>query len=154
MVLAQTLGLGLLLIVVLLVAAVIIRRAVLVRAGGFDVSWRIDPGPDDRGWILGQARFRDGKLALYRSFSAWPRASLAMDRAALTLDAVRPPVGAEPDLLPRGVAIIGGRCLGTRLEMALAEDALTALRSWVESRPPGSSLPGARLPGSREPGTE
>lgn len=147
MVLAQTLGLGALLIVVLLVAVVIVRRAVLVRAGSFDVSWRVDPGADDRGWILGQARFRDGRLALYRSFSAWPRASLTLDRAALALDAVRPPVGAEPDLLPRGVAIVTGRCTDTRIELALAEDALTALRSWVESRPPGSRLPDRGQPG-------
>lgn len=141
MVLAQTWGLGALLLVVLLVAVVIVRRAVLVRAGSFDVSWRLNPDADDRGWILGQARFRDGRLALYRSFSPWPRASLALDRAELALGAVRPPAGAEPDLLPRGVAIVTGRCSDTRLELALAEDALTALRSWVESRPPGSRLP-------------
>lgn len=141
MVLAQMLGLGALLIVVLLVAVVIIRRAVLVRVGSFDVSWRVDPGADDRGWILGQARFRDGRLALYRSFSAWPGPSLTLDRAALALGQVRPPMGAEPDLLTRGVAIVGGRCSGSRIELALAEDALTALRSWVESRPPGSRLP-------------
>jgi F-type H+-transporting ATPase subunit epsilon len=45
--------------------------------------------------------------------------------------------GAEPELLPVSVAIVTASCAGTPLELALTDDALTALRSWVESRPPG-----------------
>lgn len=139
--LAQAIGLTLVAAAVVLITIILIRRAVLVRAGGFDVSWRLHPGDDDRGWILGQARFHGGKLALYRSFSAWPTPSIVMGRAALGLGAIRAPMGAEPDLLPDGVAIVAGSWEQTPLELALAEDALTALRSWVESRPPGSRLP-------------
>jgi hypothetical protein len=139
--LAEFVGLGLLILVVALALIVAVRRAILIRAGGFDISWRLRPANDDRGWMLGQARFRRGQLALYRSFSAWPTAAMTLDRAALVLGAVRPPHGSEPDLLPRAVAIVTGSCAGTPLDLALTDDALTALRSWVESRPPGSRIP-------------
>lgn len=138
---AEIAGLALLVVLVVLALAMALRRAILVRAGGFDVSWRLRPGSDDRGWTLGQARFRRGQLALYRSFSAWPTAALALDRDALMLGSVRSPIGAEPDLLPASAAIVTGSCAGQPLELALATDALTALRSWVESRPPGSRRP-------------
>jgi hypothetical protein len=139
--LAEFAGITLLILVVALALILALRRIILLRAGGFDVSWRVRPGNDDRGWMLGQARFRRGQLALYRSFSAWPTAAMTMDRAALILGAVRPPRGSEPDLLPASVAIVTGSSAGTPLELALSEDALTALRSWVESRPPGSRIP-------------
>lgn len=139
--LAEIVGLTLLIGVVALALVVVLRRAILVRAGGFDVSWRLNPARDDRGWMLGQARFRRGQLALYRSFSAWPTAALTLDRGALMLGMVREPIGAEPDLLPASTVIVTGSCAGTPLELAVTADALTALRSWVESRPPGSRLP-------------
>lgn len=139
--LAEFVGLALLVVLVALGLIVAVRRVILIRTGGFDVSWRLRPANDDRGWMLGQARFRRGQLALYRSFSAWPTAAMTLDRSALVLGAVRPPHGAEPELLPASVAIVTGSCAGTPLELALTEDALTALRSWVESRPPGSRVP-------------
>lgn len=139
--LAEIVGLALLAVVVVLVLIVATRRVVLVRAGGFDISWRVRPMQGDRGWILGQARFRHGQLALYRSFSAWPMAAMTLDRSALVLGAVRAPIGAESDLLPASVAIVTGSCSGTALELAMTHDALMALRSWVESRLPGSRFP-------------
>lgn len=139
--LAETVGLAVLAVVVLLALIVASRRVVLIRAGGFDVSWRVRPGADDRGWMLGQARFRRGQLALYRSFSAWPTAAMTLDRSVLILGSVRGRIGAESDLLPASVVIVGGSCAGIPLELALSEDALTALRSWVESRLPGSRIP-------------
>ncbi len=136
--LAEFVGLTLLIVLIALGLILGLRRVLLIRAGGFDVSWRLRPGDHDRGWVLGQARFRRGQLALYRSFSAWPTAAMTLDRSALMLGAVRPPHGAEPELLPVSVAIVTASCAGTPLELALTDDALTALRSWVESRPPGS----------------
>jgi hypothetical protein len=62
--LAEFVGLGLLILVVVLALIVAVRRAILIRAGGFDISWRLRPANDDRGWMLGQARFRRGQLAL------------------------------------------------------------------------------------------
>lgn len=139
--LVEVVGLVLLAAIVALAFVVALRRIILVRAGGFDVSWRLRPAQDDRGWVLGQAQFRRGQLALYRSFSAWPTAALTMDRAALSLGGTRPPYPGEPDLLPASVAIVTGSCAGVPVELALTDDALTALRSWVESRPPGSRGP-------------
>lgn len=141
MMVTEIVGLTLLVVVVVLGLVVAARRLVLVRVGGFDVSWRQRPGHDDRGWILGQARFRRGQLALYRSFSPLPMAALTLDRAALVLGAVRPQRGAEPDLLPTSTVIVMGSCRDLPIELALTGDALTALRSWVESRPPGSRMP-------------
>lgn len=139
--LVEMVGFLVLAAVVLLIVIIVARRAVLVRAGGFDVSWRCNPAADDRGWLLGQARYRGDELGLYRSFSPLPTPALTVARASLLLGAIREPVGAEPDLLPPGVVIVPGSCQGVPLELALSEDALTALRAWVESRPPGSRLP-------------
>lgn len=151
--LVEMIGFLVLAAVVLLVVFIIVRRAVLIRAGGFDVSWRCNPGANDRGWLLGQARYRGDELGLYRSFSPLPTPALTISRASLQLGAIRPPVGEEPELLPPGVVIVPGSFGGTPLELALTEDALTALRAWVESRPPGSRLPSAGLDDRRPEST-
>lgn len=145
--LAEVVGLVVLLCVVALIIVIAVRRAILIRAGGFDINWRRRPATDDRGWLLGQARFRGGRLGLYRAFSVLPAAAMTVDRDELQLGPVRPPIGAEPDLLPPGVVIVPGSAAGTAFEIALAPDALTALRSWVESRPPGMQPPGGRAAG-------
>lgn len=145
--LAEVVGLAILICVVALIVVVAVRRAILIRAGGFDVNWRRSPAADDRGWLLGQARFRGSRLGLYRSFSVLPVAAMTVGRDDLQLGPVRPPIGAEPDLLPPGVLIVPASTAGASLEIALAPDALTALRSWVESRPPGMQRPTRRPPG-------
>lgn len=139
--LAENIGLVVLLAAVLLIVLIALRRALLSRAGGFDVSWRVNPAHNDRGWLLGQACYRGGQLGLYRSFSPLPMASKKFDRATLHLGKVRDPIDAERELLPANVVIVPGTYSGVTVEMALSVDALTALRSWVESRPPGSRLP-------------
>lgn len=139
--LAEVIGLVVLIAAALAIVVIAVRRALLVRAGGFDVSWRLRPSDTDRGWSLGQGRYRGSQLGLYRSFSPLPVAAKTLDRARLSLGAVREPVGAEPDLLPVDAVIV--RCTdgGAPFELALSGDALTGLRSWVESRPPGSRSP-------------
>lgn len=139
--LAEVAGLAVLLCGIALIVIVILRRAILTRAGSFDVSWRHGQARDDRGWLLGQARYRGGRLCLYRSFSVLPGAALVLHRDELTLGAVRSPIGAEPDLLPPGVVIVPGSTAEAAFEVALSPDSLTALRSWVESRPPGTRRP-------------
>ena len=147
--LAEVLGLVVVLGIIALIVLVVLRRAIVARAGSFDVSWRRRRAADDRGWLLGQARYRGGQLCLYRAFSVLPTAALILNRDDFTLGPVRPPIGAEPDLLPPGVVIVPGAATGIAIEMALSPDALTALRSWVESRPPGMRRPDReRLDGS------
>jgi hypothetical protein len=135
--LAEVIGLVVLIAVALAIVVITVRRALLTRAGGFDVSWRTRPSETDRGWSLGQGRYRGGELGLYRSFSPLPIAALRLRRDRLVLGAVREPVGAEPELLPIDSVIVMCTEGGPPFELALSAGALTGLRSWVESRPPG-----------------
>lgn len=122
--------------VLLLAGVLLLRRIILVRAGGFDVCWRPVGDEGGRGWTLGQARYRRSRISLYRAFSPLPSATVDLGRSQLRVGAARRPEGADVDLLPPNVLIVDCSCAGTALEMALAPDALTGLRSWVESRPP------------------
>lgn len=139
--LVETIGFFALVLAVLLIVAMVVRRVVLARAGGFDISWRSRPKSDARGWRVGQARYRGDELVVYRWFSPLPTAAFMVDRRSLELGSIRPTTSMEHDLLPPGAVIVPGTFAGATLELALAEDALTALRAWVESRPPGSGLP-------------
>ena len=152
MMLAQLVGLAILLALIAAVCVIAVRRSVLARSGGIDVCWRTDLTPGGRGWVLGQGRFHGNRLQLFRSFSPLPKASRALHRDELVLGDRRVPVGTEPDLLPRGAAIV--RCTdgGRPIELALSEEALTGLRSWLESVPPAtrSTGPGFSHRGSRK----
>jgi len=136
--LAQILGLAILIVLILAIVVIAVRRSVLARSGGIDVCWRRKLRPDGRGWVLGQGRFLGDEFLLYRSFSPLPGAARKLHRNALVLGERRSPVGTEPDLLPVNAVI--RRCTdgGTAFELALSEEALTGLRSWLESQPPGA----------------
>jgi hypothetical protein len=132
-------------VIVLLLAAVAlavllaVRRASLSRSGAVNLGWRDQLDPEGRGWVLGQARYTEDRLDLYRSFSPMPVPAKHLPRASLRLGGRRAPVGTELDLLPPGSVVV--RCAngGAELELAMAESALTGLRSWLESAPPGST---------------
>ena len=136
--LAQLVGLAILVIVVLAIVVIAVRRSALSRSGAIDICWRRDLRPDGRGWVLGQGRFRENQFLLYRSFSPLPGAARRLHRESLALGARRGPVGTEPDLLPVEAVIV--RCTdgGAQIELALGEEALTGLRSWLESIPPAT----------------
>ena len=133
---AELVGLALLLAVVLLAVGVAVRRWLLSRAGGVDLCWRMRLLADNSGWVFGQARFSERGLLLYRSFSPLPFPTRVVARDSLALGPRRPLSGAEPDLLPVGSVIVGATLDGRPIELALAEDTLTGLRSWLESVPP------------------
>jgi len=136
--LAQGFGLAILVVVVLAIIVIAARRSALSRSGAIDVCWRRTLTPDGRGWVLGQGRFHDNEFLLYRSFSPLPGAARRLRREALRLGEQRPLVATEPDLLPVDSVIV--RCTdgGAPLELALREEALTGLRSWLESLPPAT----------------
>jgi len=138
--LAEIFGFVLLLAVIVLVVLLGVRRSSLARNGALDVGWRDQLDPDGRGWVLGQARYNEDRLDLYRSFSPLPIAAKQLRRNSLALGDRRVPVGTELDLLPVGSVIV--RCTGAsgQLELAMSEDTLTGLRSWLESAPPGSGV--------------
>lgn len=140
--LVEFIGLGLLVAVVLLIAVVPVRRSLLSRSGGVDVSWRARIGGDR--WILGQARFSGDDLLLFRAFSLLPMAARTLHRQTLVLGTRRAPVGTESDLLPPSSVIVRCTDAGSDVELALSEDALTGLQSWLESAPTGfRGTPGA-----------
>jgi hypothetical protein len=138
MVSAEIAGLALLLVLVLSIVAIALRRSYLTKSGGVDFCWRRTTAADGSGWIFGQGRYREGELTLYRSFSPLPIASKILLRDRLVLGDRRPLAGMEPDLLPVGSVVL--RCTDGRLplELALSEEAMTGLRSWLESVPPAT----------------
>lgn len=151
MLITEIVGLALLLVLVLSVAAIAVRRSLLTRSGGVDLCWRKASAPDGRGWIFGQGRYGEGELVLYRSFSPLPVASKVLRRDRLILGDRRAVAGTEIDLLPVGSIVLGCREGRSRLELALTEEAVTGLRSWLESVPPATgSLFGRPHGGVRE----
>ena len=135
---AEIVGLALLLVLVLSIIAIAVRRSLLTRSGGVDFCWRKSLDPDGRGWTFGQGRYREGELILYRSFSPLPLASKTLRRDRLLLGDRRPLTTTELDLLPVGSVV--QRCTDGRspIELALSEEAVTGLRSWLESVPPAT----------------
>lgn len=134
--LIEFIGLGLLVALVLLIAVVPVRRSLLSRSGGVDVSWRAARTGGGR-WILGQARFSGDALLLFRALSLLPMAAHTLSRQTLVLGTRRAPAGTESGLLPRSSMIVRCTDAGSDLELALSEDALTGLQSWLESAPTG-----------------
>ncbi len=148
---AEIIGLALLLVLVLSIVAIAVRRSLLTRSGAVDLCWRTSLSPDGSGWTFGQGRYREGEFILYRSFSPLPIASRVLRRDQLMLGTRRLLSGTEPDLLPVGSVVL--RCTdgGSPVELALSEDAMTGLRSWLESVPPATgSINGRQHGGVRE----
>lgn len=138
MVSAEIVGFALLVVLLLSIIAIAVRRSLLARSGGVDVCWRTALDLDGRGWTFGQGRYGEGAFVLYRSFSPLPIASRVLRRDRLSLGERRPLSGTEPDLLPVDSVVL--RCTdgGSPVELALSEEAMTGLRSWLESIPPAT----------------
>jgi Protein of unknown function (DUF2550) len=135
--LAEVVGFTALAIVVVLIISLAVRRSSLARSGGLDLSWREDLDPSGRNWILGQGRYGEGRLDLFRSFSILPIPAKRLSRNDLQLGERRAAVGTESDLLPLDSVIIRCTDAGRPIELAMSEETLTGLRSWLESVPPG-----------------
>ncbi len=148
--LGEIVGLVAVLVVVLAIVVIAVRRSALTRSGAIDICWRRDLRPDGRGWVLGQGRFRDNECLLYRSFSPLPGVASKLYRDALKLGDRRAPVGTEPDLLPVDAVIVRCRHGDEQIELALSEEALTGLRSWLESMPPATRSVGLFHRGMRK----
>ena len=127
-----------------LAVSIAVSRKWLTRSGGVAVCWR-RPGPAGLSWTFGQARYENRGLVLFRSFSPLPVPSMILRRDRLVLGDRRPPTGTEPDLLPLGSIIVTCRDGDRPVELALSEAALTGLRSWLESVPPGRRGPRGQL---------
>ncbi|MCQ6552776.1 DUF2550 domain-containing protein [Streptomyces sp. C10-9-1] len=136
------------LVVLLVVVALLVfglRRRVIQRSGGtFDCSLRWNV-PDDgdgssKGWVYGVARYNGDRVEWFRVFSYAPRPRRMLERAAIEVLARRVPDSEEElALLSDAVVLV---CLhrGTRLELAMSEDALTGFLAWLEAAPPGQRV--------------
>ncbi|MFF9267537.1 DUF2550 domain-containing protein [Streptomyces rochei] len=122
-----------------------LRRRLIQRSGGtFDCSLRWDaPKEGDaggKGWAYGVARYSGDRVEWYRVFSYSPRPRRVLERSAIEVAGRRLPEGEEElALLSDAVVLV---CLhrGTRLELAMSEDALTGFLAWLEAAPPGQRV--------------
>ena len=136
------------LVVVLVVMGLFVfglRRRLIQRSGGtFDCSLRWDvseePDPSGKGWAYGVARYSGDRVDWFRVFSYSPRPRRGLERSAIEVVARRLPEGEEELALPPDSVVLGCLHRGTRLELAMSEDALTGFLAWLEAAPPGQRV--------------
>jgi hypothetical protein len=130
----------LLLLVVVYGLALVVRRRFLARHGGtFELSHRVRPSGDGRGWVLGLGRYSGETLEWFRVFSLAPRPKRRWAREALSYDGSREPFGAEQvSLYPDHLVIRCQDPSGEEVELAMSPASLTGFQSWLEARPPGT----------------
>ncbi|MFD7610889.1 DUF2550 domain-containing protein [Streptomyces sp. NPDC059828] len=122
-----------------------LRRRLIQRSGGtFDCSlrWNV-PEKDDhsgKGWVYGVARYSGDRIEWFRVFSYAPRPRRVLERAAIEVLARRLPAGEEELALLSDAVILACLHRGTRLELAMSEDALTGFLAWLEAAPPGQRV--------------
>lgn len=120
-------------------AALVVRRRGISRHGGtFELSYRVRPIGDGRGWMLGLGRYSGERLEWFRVFSLAPRPKRVWARESLSYDGSRAPVATEqPSLYPDHLVI---RCQSPagELDLAMSAASLTGFQSWLEASPPGT----------------
>ncbi len=134
--------LGLLVLPAIALLSIIVRRRFLSRSGGaIEVSFRLKPKAQGRGWVLGVGRFVGDDLQWFRVFSLSGRPRRTLSRRDLEVVTRRPPKGPEALALLKGAEVIELRHGGQQVEIALDAAAMTGFLAWVEARPPGATLP-------------
>lgn len=129
----------LLLAIVLYGLALIVRRRVITHHGGtFELSHRVRPLGDGRGWVLGVGRYSGERLEWFRVFSLAPRPKRVWPRASLSYDGSREPLGAEQMSLYPDHVVIRCQTRAGEVELAMSPASLTGFQSWLEARPPGT----------------
>ncbi len=123
-------------------AALTARRRMLSRSGGaIELSLRLKPGTQGRGWVLGVGRFVGDDLQWFRVFSASPRPRRTLSRRDLQVRTRRAPQGPEVLALLKGAEVLEIVSGGDRVEIAMDPSAMTGFLAWLEARPPGATLP-------------
>jgi hypothetical protein len=136
------------LVVVLAAVALFVfglRRRLIQRSGGtFDCSLRWDvpekPDTNGKGWSYGVARYSGDRIEWYRVFSYAPRPRRVLERSAIEVAGRRAPDGEEELALLSDAVILACLHRGTRLELAMSDDALTGFLAWLEAAPPGQRV--------------
>lgn len=136
-------------VVALVVAGLFVfglRRRLIQRSGGtFDCSMRWGaPGteaePSGKGWVYGISRYNGDRIEWFRVFSYAFRPRRTLERASIEVLERRTPKGEEELALLSDAVILACRHGGTRLELAMSEDALTGFLAWLEAAPPGQRV--------------
>ena len=132
---------GLVVLLVLLYGLLlVVRRRVLSRHGGtFELSHRLRPDDEPgRGWLLGLGRYSGDELEWFRVFTLAPRPKRSWNRAGLSYDVAREPVGLERTVLYPDHLVV--ECVSPQgpVELAMSRESLTGFQSWLESRAPGT----------------
>lgn len=125
-----------------------LRRRLIQRSGGtFDCSLRWDapgpeaePEPSGKGWVYGVARYNGDRIEWFRVFSYAPRPRRVLERASIEVLERRMPKGEEELALLSDAVVLACLHSGTRLELAMSEDALTGFLAWLEAAPPGQRV--------------
>ncbi|MER6500720.1 DUF2550 domain-containing protein [Streptomyces sp. NPDC001455] len=122
-----------------------LRRRLIQRSGGtFDCSlrWNVPEEPDlsGKGWVYGVARYSGDQVDWFRVFSYALRPRRILERSAIEVIARRMPEGEEELALLSDAVVLGCLHRGTRLELAMSEDALTGFLAWLEAAPPGQRV--------------
>ncbi|MFJ2263377.1 DUF2550 domain-containing protein [Streptomyces sp. NPDC087844] len=122
-----------------------LRRRVIQRSGGtFDCSlrWDVQEKTDTsgKGWGYGIARYSGDRIEWFRVFSYALRPRRVLERSAIEVAGRRAPEGEEELALLSDAIILTCVHRGTRLELAMSEDALTGFLAWLEAAPPGQRV--------------
>ena len=135
---------GLVLVAAALLLSISVRRRWLSREGGaIEMSLRLKPRSQGRGWVLGLGRFVGDELQWFRVFSLSTRPRRTLTRRALEVRQRRAPTGPEALALIKGMQVVELTSAGARVEIALDIAAMTGFLAWLESQPPGSTIPGS-----------
>jgi hypothetical protein len=122
-----------------------LRRRLIQRSGGtFDCSlrWNVPEKSDTsgKGWGYGIARYSGDRIEWFRVFSYALRPRRGLERSAIEVAGRRAPEGEEELALLSDSIILTCVHRGTRLELAMSEDALTGFLAWLEAAPPGQRV--------------
>lgn len=122
-----------------------LRRRLIQRPGGtFDCSLRPAPpegtDPGGKGWVYGVARYSGDRVEWFRVFSYAFRPRRVLERPAIEVLGRRDPQGSEELALLSDAVVLACAHRGTKLELAMSDDALTGFLAWLEAAPPGQRV--------------
>lgn len=114
------------------------RRWLSSRGGVFDCALRLHTVVPSAGWALGLARYvEDGSLEWYRVFSLRVRPRLVLRRSSTEMVSRRRPDDVELLVLFADHEIVRLREEQREWELAMPDESVTGLLSWLEASPPG-----------------
>lgn len=119
-----------------------VRRRWLDRVGGtFDCSLRLRMRTPGAGWVLGVGRYSEGILEWFRYFSYSFRPRMVFPRRNVRVLETRMPDAVEAVALNSNEKVLRLEMQDghteSQWELAMSQDSLTGLLSWLEAAPPG-----------------